>query len=106
MGNLVPGAKYIYERVGKTIYARVEGADPSTRFEVGYEYDPISGHKINYDNRTSDGLPLFEKIKEDQLWGEIRGAAKTNPTIQEALERAKIDYYLSKEYEQRHGRKT
>jgi hypothetical protein len=106
MGNLVPGAKYIYERVGNTVYARVEGADPSTRVEVGYEYDPISGHKINYDNRTSDGRPLFDHIREDKLWGEIRRAATTNRTIQEALERAKIDYYLSKEYEERYGRKT
>jgi len=49
---------------------------------------------------------LFDHIREDKLWGEIRRAAITNRTIQEALERAKIDYYLSKEYEERYGRKT
>jgi hypothetical protein len=106
MGSLKPGATYVYEKANGVTYAREFGADPSTRFEVGYEYDPVSGHKIDYDKRTSDGRPLFEQIREDQLWGEIRRAAKTNPTIQEALERAKIDYYLSKEYEQKHGRKT
>jgi hypothetical protein len=106
MGDLVPGAKYIYERVGRTVYARIEGSDPSTRFEIGYQYDPVSGHKIEYDNRTPDGRSLHETMMEDKLWGEIRRAAKTNPTIQEALERAKIDYYLSKEYEERYGRKT
>jgi hypothetical protein len=106
MGNLKPGATYVYERVDGTVYAREQGADPSTRFEIGYEYDPVSGYKIDYDKRTADGRPLHEHIKEDKLWGEIRRAAKTNPTIQEALERAKIGYYLSKEYEERHGRKT
>ena len=49
---------------------------------------------------------LHDQLLERTLWGEIHRAAETNPTIQEALERAKIDYYLSKEYEQRHGRKT
>jgi len=50
---------------------------------------------------------LHDQILESQLWGEIRRAAETNPTIQEALDRAKIAYYLSKEYEKRHGnRKT
>jgi hypothetical protein len=98
MGRLKPGATYVYERVDGTVYAREQGADPSTRFEVGFDG--------SVDKRTPDGRPLFEHIREDQLWGEIRRAARTNPTIQEALERAKIGYYLSKEYEERHGRKT
>jgi hypothetical protein len=34
---------------------------------------------------------------EDQLWGNIRRAAKTNSTLQEALDRVKILYHLSKE---------
>jgi chemotaxis regulatin CheY-phosphate phosphatase CheZ len=40
---------------------------------------------------------LHDQILESQLWGEIRRAAETNPTIQEALDRAKIAYYLSKD---------
>jgi hypothetical protein len=34
---------------------------------------------------------------ESKLWGDIHRAAKTNPTLQEALERVKILYYLSKD---------
>jgi hypothetical protein len=37
------------------------------------------------------------RIKEDKLWGEIRRAAKTDPVLQEALDRAIILYQLSKE---------
>ena len=100
MGNLKPGATYIYERNGGTVYARELGADPSTRQVVGYEsgteYDPITGHKINYDKRTSDGRPLHDHMKEDQLWGQIRRAAKTNPTLQDAMDRVIMIYRLSK----------
>lgn len=39
---------------------------------------------------------LSEKIQEDKLWGEIRRAAKTNPTIQRALDEAILLYQLSK----------
>ena len=50
-----------------------------------------------FDSRTSDGRPLIEHVREDQLWGEIRRAAKTNKTLQDALERAIIIYQLSKD---------
>jgi hypothetical protein len=48
---------------------------------------------IDYDNR-----PLIERVKEDKLWGEIRRAARTNSTLQSALEECIIIYKLSKEY--------
>jgi len=96
MGQLKPGATYIYESANGVVYARESGADPSTRFEVGYEYDPITGHRIDHDERTSDGRPLFEHIQENKLWGEIRREARTNPTLQDALERAIMIYQLSK----------
>jgi hypothetical protein len=41
---------------------------------------------------------------EDKLWGDIRRAAKTNEALQSALERVKITYYLTKDYEERYGR--
>lgn len=41
---------------------------------------------------------LIERVKEDKLWGEIRRAAKTNKTLQSALEECIIIYKLSKEY--------
>lgn len=90
MGNLKPGATYVYERDGGTVYAREVGADPSTRTAVGWDH-PI-------DPRTPDGRPLHEHLKEDKLWGEIRRAARTNEALQEALERVKIIYHLSKDY--------
>ena len=96
MSQLKPGATYIYERTGNEVYAREFGADPADRTLVGYGYDPITGHRIDYDSRTSDGRPLHDHIMEDKLWGEIRRAAKTNPTLQDALERAIMIYQLSK----------
>jgi hypothetical protein len=98
MGSLTPNKTLIYEQVNGVTYARESGADPSTRRAIGWEYDPISGHKIDYDKRTNDGRPLYEHIKEDKLWGEIRQASKTNSTLHKALERAKIIYHLSKDH--------
>jgi hypothetical protein len=96
MGSLNPGATYIYERVGNEVYARESGADPATRTLVGYGYDPITGHRIEYDNRTTDGRPLHDHMLENKMWGEIRRAAPTNPTLQDALERAIMIYKLTK----------
>jgi hypothetical protein len=87
MGNLKPGANYIYERDKGTVYAREFGADPSTRQEIGWDYDP----------RTDDGRPLHDHIMDAQMWGEIRREAKTNPTLQKALDRAIMIYKLSKD---------
>ena len=87
MGSLKPGATYIYERNGGTVYAREAGADPSTRQEIGWNYDP----------RTSDGRPLHDHIMDDKMWGEIRREAKTNVTLQKALDRAIMIYKLSKD---------
>ena len=96
MGSLKPGATYIYERADGVVYARESGADPSTRVEVGYEYDPISGHRIDHDARTADGRPLHTHIQENKLWGEIRREALTNPTLQDALDHAIMIYRLTK----------
>lgn len=87
MGQLKPGATYIYERADGVTYAREFGTQPSTRKEIGWDYDP----------RTSDGRPLHDHIMDDKLWGEIRRAARTNPSLHEALERVKILYHLSKD---------
>ena len=88
MGTLKPGATYVYERNGEEIYARETGELDRTL--IGYQYE----NKI--DPRTDDGRPLHEHMMDDQLWGQIRRAARTNPSLQKALERAKIIYYLSK----------
>jgi len=86
MGNLKPDTKYIYERAEGIIYAREFGADPSTREIIGYDHDPITGHRI--DRQTL--------VQENQLWQDIRRAAHTNPSLQDALERAIVIYKLSK----------
>jgi len=89
MGTLKPGATYVYERNGEEIYARETGQ--TERIMIGYQYE----NKV--DPRTHDGRPLYEHIKEDQLWGEIRRAARTNKALQSVLDRAIIVYHLSKE---------
>ena len=86
MGSLVPGATYIYERNGSTVYAREIGAHPNTRKEIGWDFD----------TRTSDGRPLHDHMMEDKLWGKIRRAAETNPTLQDALDHAIMLYKLTK----------
>jgi hypothetical protein len=84
MGSLVPGVPLIYERVEGTVYSR--RAAELERTVVGYDHDP----------RTSDGRLLYDHIQEDKMWGDIRREAKTNLTLQDALERAIMIYQLSK----------
>jgi hypothetical protein len=98
MSQLKPDTKYIYERANGVVYAREFGANPGDRTVVGYDYDPITGQKIphHWDSRTADGRPLHDHIQENKMWGEIRRAAPTNPTLQDALERAIMIYRLSK----------
>jgi hypothetical protein len=85
MGSLKPGATYIYERVDDVVYAREMGADPSTRKAIGWDYDPAK----------SDHLT---EMRHGYLWNQIHEEAKTNPTLQKALEQCIIIYNLSKEH--------
>jgi len=94
MGQLKPGIQYIYEKADGITYAREFGAEPSTRQAIGWDYkidDP------NFDPRTNDGRPLIDSLREDQLWGNIWREAKTNITLQRALDRVIMIYKLSKE---------
>jgi len=92
--ELKPGVTYIYERVDGVVYARESGADPSTRIEVGWDYD----------TRTGDGRPLHDHLREDKLWGDIRRLARTNPTLQSELERVIMLYRLIKDNDVQHHR--
>ena len=94
MGTLKEGTTYIYERDNGVVYAREFGADPSTRQAHGWDYDK---NNPKFDPRTNDGRPLHEHMMEDKLWGEIRREAKTNITLQKALDRVIMIYKLSKE---------
>jgi hypothetical protein len=42
------------------------------------------------------GFDLHAQLMEDKLWGNIRRAAKTNPTLKRALDEAVMIYNLSK----------
>ena len=96
MGTLKPGATYIYERVGNEVYARESAADPSTRRLIGHSYDPVNGHHIDHDSRTSDGRPLNDHLMENKMWADIHRLARTTPALQDALERAIMIYKLIK----------
>ena len=97
MGTLTPGATYIYERNGRVVYAREFGADPGTRKVVGWDFD---SNNPNFDPRTGDGNPLHDHIMDDQLWYEIRRTARSNVTLQDALDRVIELYHLSKDHGQ------
>jgi len=81
MGTLKPDAKIIYESPdnGDTVYARYAGE--SERWMVGQS------------TKAKDRIDL---IKENKLWGEIRRAARSNQVLQDALDRVKILYELSR----------
>ena len=76
MSQLEPNTNYIYEKADGITYARKFGS--KDRFVIGYDIDS-------------------NKKEEDVLWQEIRQAAKTNRSLQKALDRAKMLYRLSKD---------
>jgi hypothetical protein len=92
MGTLKPGASYIYERVGGTVYSREAGSNPSTRTVAGYSLE-------------SNNDPYYKNIANDYLleieWKDIIRSSKDNPTLQAAIDRVKILYHLSKKDEQK-----
>jgi hypothetical protein len=94
MGKLKPGVPLIYERDGDTVYARDAGADPSTRIEIGHDYDT---HKERRDADIRAGMKKRrDEIMENKLWDSIRRAARTNPTLQDALDQSIMLYHLTK----------
>ena len=80
MGQLKPGATYVYERANGVIYARELGANPNERFEIGRDHNLL-------------GMPMPEVAKIV----DIVQAAKSNPALQDALDRVIIIYELSKQ---------
>ena len=79
MGNLKPDATYIYEKTDGITYAREFGAPHNERFEIGRDYQRF----------------LKDELR---LWEEIVRAGRTNQALQEALNRVKILYHLSKDH--------
>lgn len=46
--------------------------------------------------QSEEKKTLIKTLEEDKLWGDIRRAARTNPTLQRALDEAILIYNLSK----------
>ena len=63
---------------GETVYKRKFG-------DSERELHSVSEKKRN----------LIDELRETKLWGEIHRAAKTNPALQKALDRAILIYRLS-----------
>jgi hypothetical protein len=100
MGTLKPGATYIYERDKDTVYAREFGADPSTRKVIGWDYQQQHHQRAfeaSIHSEDNESRKWRDSMMEDKLWGEIRRAAPTNPSLQKALDRAIMIYRLSKD---------
>jgi hypothetical protein len=75
---------------GETVYVKEEGSNNRTLH-----------------SESTNKKSLREEIAYSKLWGDIHRAANTNPALQEALDRVKVTYYLTKHYEERYGnRKT
>jgi hypothetical protein len=94
MGKLTPGATYVYERSGDEIYARESGATDRTL--IGYDYEAAPDSQLSV-ARPHDGRPLIEHILEDKMWHAIRREARTNASLQKALDRVILLYRLSKD---------
>jgi len=49
-------------------------------------------------SQTPKSRETYKEIQELKLWGNIHRAAKTNTALQEALDRVKVTYYLTKDH--------
>jgi hypothetical protein len=79
MSKLEPGAAYIYERNDTKIYARKIGE--TERILIGEDY-LLDTHQ--------------RRMALSKEWMPILEAAEHNPALQDALERAKVIYELSR----------
>ena len=80
MSQLEPGATYVYEREGTRVYAR----------------------RVGQTERTLIGEDFLEDIQARRTalakeWEPIVLAAEQNPALQEAIDRVKILYALTRE---------
>jgi hypothetical protein len=76
--NLRPGATYVYEKAGGVTYAREIHAPASERIAIGWDYE-------------------FRKQLMLDEWHRILEAGEQNPALQEAIDRVKIIYELTRD---------
>lgn len=86
VGRLEPGAAYIYEKADGITYARKMGDPPESRIEIGRDYHTNSEPSVL-------GMPLKRVAKLIAMEEE----AEHNPALQDALDRAKVIYELSRQ---------
>ncbi len=80
VSQLDPGAAYVYERSDGRIYARKIGE--TKRVLIGEEY--IADNHYKRSRIAEEWIPIIE-------------AAEHNPALQDALDRAKVVYELSRQ---------
>jgi hypothetical protein len=56
----------------------------------------IGSSERTYDPRTNDGRSPHDHILESKMWGDIHRWAKTDPALQDALDRVILLYHLGK----------
>jgi hypothetical protein len=80
MGQLKPGATYVYESPdgGETTYAREIGAPLESRVMIGQSWKA-------------------KELVEQRMWNEIYPKRNLNPALTEAVEKCIIIYKLSEE---------
>ena len=80
MGNLKPGATYIYESPdgGDTVYAREANAPIESRVMIGQSWQA-------------------RELIEQRMWNDIYPKRNLNPALTEAVEKCIIIYKLSEE---------
>jgi hypothetical protein len=83
MGNLIPGAAMIYERVGTTVYARYRDSPHNrlSRWAIG---------------EAAPSDPEVSPSYRD--WLEITRIAKENVTLQKQLDKLFLTYYTIRDH--------
>lgn len=81
MGNLKPGATYIYERVGPTIYARESGS--------------TDRHVVGYDANCEDKILGMPASVVGKIVG-IYQMSQSDPGMQELWDQLEVMYNLKK----------
>jgi hypothetical protein len=92
MGNLTPGANYIYESPdnGKTVYAR----------EVGSNKKTLIGYHLPNNNCPLNTMQEYSELDfKDEIWADMHRLAKDHDALKKSLEQCKIIYHMIKESE-------
>ena len=79
MGQLKPGATYIYERNDQKIYRREFGS--TDRVLIGETMDRV-----------------YQERADDHLWRQIRHEAEHNPALKDAIDRVLEIYHLGRNH--------